>query len=52
MGKNKSENSCLCQSGEIMVLACSGASDVGCVSDLVSIKLRDSGKINSISYKN
>ncbi|HOY30804.1 MAG TPA: putative zinc-binding protein [Bacteroidales bacterium] len=32
---------CLCGSGEHMVLACSGSSDVGQITDLVARKLRD-----------
>jgi uncharacterized metal-binding protein len=38
---NKEKDSCLCGSGELMVLACSGASDVGHITDLVARKLRD-----------
>ena len=34
---------CLCGSGEYIVMACSGASDVGQISDLVARKLRDNG---------
>ena len=42
---------CLCGAGEYMVLACSGASDIGHVSDLVARKLRDEGvrKMNCLA---
>jgi uncharacterized metal-binding protein len=42
---------CLCCAGENMVLACSGASDLGHVSDLVARKLRDKGvrKMNCLA---
>jgi uncharacterized metal-binding protein len=39
MEENK--NACVCGSSELMVLACSGASDVGHITDLVARKLRD-----------
>lgn len=39
MGEKK-ESTCLCGVSEYMVLACSGASDVGHLSDLVARKLR------------
>lgn len=43
--------SCLCGVDEYMVLACSGASDVGHLSDLVARKLRDNGtrKMNCLA---
>ena len=37
------KSNCTCGSEEYMVLACSGASDVGHVTDLVARKLRDNG---------
>lgn len=37
------ENNCLCNSNSKLVLACSGASDVGHLSDLSARKLRDEG---------
>ena len=38
------KSSCNCSSsGEILVMACSGASDIGCLSDKVARKLRDNG---------
>jgi len=48
--ENQKEN-CLCGSGELMVLACSGASDVGHLTDLVARKLRDDGvrKMNCLA---
>jgi uncharacterized metal-binding protein len=36
----KNEN-CVCNTGDHIVMACSGASDVGQISDLVARKLRD-----------
>lgn len=43
--------SCLCSTGEYIVMACSGASDVGQISDLVARKLRDNGvrKMNCLA---
>lgn len=38
-GKN-----CLCNGGEFVVLACSGASDVGHLTDLVARRLRDNNQ--------
>jgi len=35
------KNGCLCGSGEYIVIACSGACDLGQVTDLVARKLRD-----------
>jgi len=35
------KDACLCGSGELIVLACSGASDIGHITDLVARKLRD-----------
>lgn len=38
------KTSCNCSSGrEMLVMACSGASDIGCLSDKVARKLRDNG---------
>jgi len=39
--EDKENNTCLCGLSDRMVLACSGASDVGRISDLVARKLRD-----------
>jgi uncharacterized metal-binding protein len=39
--ENKENNSCLCGVSEYMVLACSGACDLGQITDLVARKLRD-----------
>jgi uncharacterized metal-binding protein len=49
--ENKENNSCLCGSTDKMVLTCSGASDVGHISDLVARKLRDEGirKMNCLA---
>src|ERR1035437_7033860 len=38
---NETQPSCLCGSSEYIVIACSGACDLGQVSDLVARKLRD-----------
>jgi uncharacterized metal-binding protein len=38
-----SEEDCQCNGGEMMVMSCSGASDIGCLSDRVARKLRDNG---------
>lgn len=48
--ENKKSN-CLCGSGEYIVMSCSGASDVGQISDLVARKLRDNGvrKMNCLA---
>lgn len=42
---------CLCGSGEQIVIACSGACDLGMVTDLVARKLRDNGlrKMNCLA---
>ena len=40
--ESKEKDACLCGSGERIVLSCSGASDVGQITDLVARKLRDS----------
>lgn len=48
----KSEKStCACGASEYMVLACSGACDLGQITDLVARKLRDSGvrKMNCLA---
>lgn len=41
METEEKKNGCLCSCGEYIVIACSGASDVGQLSDLVARKLRD-----------
>jgi uncharacterized metal-binding protein len=41
METNENSKSCLCGNGEYIVIACSGACDLGQVSDLVARKLRD-----------
>lgn len=41
MGTNKTQKDCLCSSGEKIVIACSGACDLGQVTDIVARKLRD-----------
>ena len=48
--ENKKEN-CLCGAGDYIVMACSGASDVGQISDLVARKLRDNNvrKMNCLA---
>ncbi len=48
--ENKKEN-CLCGAGDYIVMACSGASDVGQISDLVARKLRNNGvrKMNCLA---
>ena len=43
METNQNQKGCLCGSGEMLVMACSGASDIGCLSDKVARKLRDNG---------
>lgn len=40
--ENKEKSGCLCGVDEYMVLACSGACDLGQITDLVARKLRDS----------
>jgi uncharacterized metal-binding protein len=49
--ENNDKSSCLCDVSEYMVLACSGASYVGHLSDLVARKLRDDGtrKMNCLT---
>jgi uncharacterized metal-binding protein len=44
-------NKCLCGEGDYIVLACSGASDVGHISDLVARKLSKAGvrKMNCLA---
>ncbi len=48
--ETKKEN-CLCGAGDYIVMACSGASDVGQISDLVARKLRENGvrKMNCLA---
>jgi uncharacterized metal-binding protein len=41
METNANQKGCLCSSGENIVIACSGACDLGQVTDLVARKLRD-----------
>lgn len=41
METNKNQKTCLCGNGDNMVIACSGACDLGQISDLVARKLRD-----------
>jgi uncharacterized metal-binding protein len=41
METNENSKNCQCGSGEYIVIACSGACDLGQVSDLVARKLRD-----------
>ncbi|RPJ71311.1 MAG: zinc-binding protein [Alphaproteobacteria bacterium] len=41
METNSNQKGCLCGSGEYIVIACSGACDLGQVTDLVARKLRD-----------
>ena len=43
MENKKNEKICQCSGGEMLVMACSGASDIGCLSDKVARKLRDNG---------
>lgn len=47
----KESNGCLCGSAEFMVLACSGACDLGQITDTVARKLRDNGvrKMNCLA---
>jgi uncharacterized metal-binding protein len=49
--ENNEKSSCLCGVSEYMVLACSGACDLGQVTDLVARKLRDNGvrKMNCLA---
>jgi uncharacterized metal-binding protein len=41
METNSTQKTCLCGNGEYVVIACSGACDLGQISDLVARKLRD-----------
>ncbi|MCK9208865.1 MAG: putative zinc-binding protein [Salinivirgaceae bacterium] len=41
METNETKSGCLCGSGEYIVIACSGACDLGQVTDLVARELRD-----------
>jgi len=45
------KTNCLCGTGEYIVFACSGASDVGQITDLVARKLRDNNvrKMNCLA---
>ena len=49
--ENTEKISCSCCSSEDMVLACSGACDLGQITDIVARKLRDSGvrKMNCLA---
>jgi len=49
--ENQERSSCLCGVSEYMVLACSGACDLGQITDLVARKLRDNGvrKMNCLA---
>ncbi len=49
--ENEQKSGCLCGVSEYMVLACSGACDLGQVTDLVARKLRDNGvrKMNCLA---
>jgi len=49
--ENKEKSSCLCGVSEYIVLACSGACDLGQVTDMVARKLRDNGvrKMNCLA---
>jgi len=51
MGTNQTQKGYLCDSGETIVIACSGASDLGQVSDIVARKLRDNNvfKMNCLA---
>jgi uncharacterized metal-binding protein len=41
--KNQEKNTCLCGASEALVLSCSGACDLGHITDLIARKLRDNG---------
>jgi uncharacterized metal-binding protein len=49
--ENKEKVSCLCGVSEYMVLSCSGACDLGQITDIVARKLRDNGvrKMNCLA---
>jgi len=49
--ENKEKSTCLCGASEYMVLACSGACDLGQITDLVARKLKDNGirKMNCLA---
>lgn len=49
--ENTEKSSCLCGSAEYMVLACSGACDLGQITDIIARKLRDNGvrKMNCLA---
>jgi len=49
--ENQEKSSCLCGVSEYMVLACSGACDLGQITDIVARKLRDNGvrKMNCLA---
>jgi uncharacterized metal-binding protein len=49
--EKKQNGNCLCGAGDYIVMACSGASNVGQISDLVARKLRDNGvrKMNCLA---
>jgi uncharacterized metal-binding protein len=41
MDSNQTQKTCLCGNGEYVVIACSGACDLGQITDIVARKLRD-----------
>ena len=49
--ENQEKSSCLCGVSEYMVLACSGACDLGQITDIVARRLRDNGvrKMNCLA---
>lgn len=51
MDKNETAKACLCGNSEYIVIACSGACDLGQVTDLVARKLRDANirKMNCLA---
>ena len=51
MSSNENQKSCLCGNGEYLVIACSGACDLGQVTDSVARKLRDNNirKMNCLA---
>jgi uncharacterized metal-binding protein len=51
MEANEKQKGCTCSNGEYVVVACSGACDLGQISDLVARKLRDNNirKMNCLA---
>lgn len=41
MDTNQAQKNCLCGNGEFVVIACSGACDLGQITDIVARKMRD-----------